>query len=298
MDLLKYIKEWLCKAELAENAELRSKLADELVKAQSLQLDLKESGKEKEALIGRVNELVKEVEKLQTERDPHKAIREELNDSHPKARILHTLPVFVKDGQVVQEEIPLQSFVGDFYDLHRTLKSKGLTLEQYKNENPDAEETALFNKLAFDIYKHTRIYVKYKYDIKKYGWSEFWQLPQLTFVLGEGDCEDSTNLLLSWFKAAGLPAFMFRNTCGMSKGGGHSTCYAYDFKDKIWRHLEATATSCRSTSFHNLPSKKKKDRLWIDDVWFSFNWENSWHVFETNAAEDTFPENFRIIPQG
>lgn len=227
--------------------------------------------------------------------EEYQAIAEKLDTQFPKAKVLHALPILLKDSQVVNKNVEVQNFVQDFYELHNKVKKMGFTLEAYKEKYPKYNWGELVNKLAFDIYKHTRRYVTYKYDINKYGFSEYWQISILTHYLGQGDCEDSTNYLLSWFKAAGLPAFAFRNTCGGTKLGGHSTTYAYDFKNKVWKHMEATTQTTRGLKdFYSLPDKNKPHQLHITDVWWSFNWEFAWHKFETAAAKKTMPERFTI----
>ena len=252
-----------------------------------------------EELVNKMRDLQKQVDDLTAPDIPQEIIAtmEELEHTHPQVTIRHELPILLKDTQVEKIDIKIQNFIEDFYDIRERCKRKGFLLRKYLQDHPTLGWGEVVNKLAFDIYKYTRQFVTYKYDKTKYGFNEFWQLPQLTHYLGEGDCEDSANLLMSYFKAAGLPAWAFRNTCGMSSLGGHSTVYAYDFKDKKWRHLEATSrTTGTARSFHSLPDKKTKDELWIDDVWYSFNWEAAYHLFETSAAEDTFPENFVIEP--
>ncbi len=225
----------------------------------------------------------------------YQGVAEELNKKYPQVSVTHDLPILIKDGNVVNVNVKVQNFIGEFYELQNKVKRLGFTLEAYKQKYSEHEWGELVNKLAFDIYKHTRRYVKYKYDVNKYGFNEYWQLPILTHYLGEGDCEDSSNLLLSWFKAAGLPAFALRNTCGMTKLGGHSTVYVYDFKNDVWRHMEATSQTTRGLkNFYSLPSKKKPHQLHIVDVWWSFNWENAWHKFETAGARKTMPKRFTI----
>jgi hypothetical protein len=244
----------------------------------------------------RIVELNKEIDEVKKEEIPTRLLplKKQLDEKHPKAIITHELPIMKAKGNVEEVEIRVQNFVTDFWELRNRVGNLGFTMKAYREKYPDLpyEERAML--LAFDIFKHTRRYVTYKYDSNQFGLKEFWLLPEVTYYLGEGDCEDSSNLLLSWFKAAGIPSFMVRNTCGETKLGGHSTVYVYDFKAGLWRHMEATETSIRAKQFEQLPTKNNPDQLWITDVWFSFNWDDAWHKFETEHAQATMPEKFIV----
>ncbi|MBI4453253.1 transglutaminase-like cysteine peptidase [Candidatus Woesearchaeota archaeon] len=139
------------------------------------------------------------------------------------------------------------------------------------------------------IYRHTRKYFEYGDDQEIAGVPEYWLFPFELRATGKGDCDDWANELASYLIGAGVPNYRVRVVCGKTRsGGGHSTVYVLGDNQKTWYHLNST------TALHEIPtdrlelmptSKDVSDRMGIGEVWFSYNNEHAWHVFEGNAEK-------------
>ncbi|MBS3121530.1 transglutaminase-like cysteine peptidase [Candidatus Woesearchaeota archaeon] len=139
------------------------------------------------------------------------------------------------------------------------------------------------------IYRHTRKYFEYEDDQQIAGVPEYWLFPFELRATGKGDCDDWANELASYLIGAGVPNYRVRVVCGQTRsGGGHSTLYVLGDNQKTWYHLNST------TALHQIPtdrlesmptSKDVSDKMGIGEVWFSYNNEHAWHVFEGNAEQ-------------
>jgi hypothetical protein len=168
----------------------------------------------------------------------------------------------------------------------------GFTLKKYLEKFKDLSFGEVVNKLMYDISKGYVGRKRYMYDKDLYGVSEQWAPPIDTWYLRKMDCENSTNELMALFEAAGLVGELrsfYWNVVGNSPVGGHSTLYAWDFKNLVWRHIETTVTKISYMSFDSFPTNDDtNDRSRITDVWFSFNSDVARHTFKTDAAADTY----------
>lgn len=101
-----------------------------------------------------------------------------------------------------------------------------------------------FDKRALLIWNYVITNCTYVYDKEAQGLSDFWQFPEETLKIGNGDCEDSSYLLASLLLASGISPFCIRVCLGTvyQKGqelGGHAFPVYLDEAGK-WRLLEST----------------------------------------------------------
>lgn len=303
MTLKAFLSQWVCdySGYEKETKELKNRIEDLKLEAKYYQDNLDLQKANNTLFNKQINELqqLNNTLKLQLEQDKedlfiaYDDIRTEIETKYKAKNVKYNLAISTKD-EIKNYKIDVRNFISTFYDLEEELKYNKLTIKDYIAKYKDLE-LAQYH-LILDIYNYSRKYVKYIYDINLYGASEFWQIPILTYYQKLGDCEDMSHLLLAFYKASGLPAWMFRNTCGMCKLGGHSTVYAYILKENKWYHLEATRTS-KYADYLAIPDKAKDD-LHITDVWFSFNWEQTYSEFVTNAAKDSYKKQDKYIIGG
>jgi hypothetical protein len=110
--------------------------------------------------------------------------------------------------------------------------------------------------------------------------------------MDKGDCEDYGNSLASHLIAAGVPHFRVRAVCGNCwgyNGSGHLTVYVLGDDLKTWYHINSTSTGSEYSNLTQCPkSNDPNDLIGIKDVWFSYNDQYSWSVFESVYSEDDF----------
>ena len=116
-----------------------------------------------------------------------------------------------------------------------------------------------------------------------------------TFFLKNGaclhQCEDFAHKIVSWMRAARIPADRIFVSCGVTRSGfGHSTVYVKDSTEE-WRHLNSTSPHYNRNNLQDFPSKNDStDNIGIhpEKFWFSFNDKISISKFETEEAKKFF----------
>lgn len=132
------------------------------------------------------------------------------------------------------------------------------------------------------IYGEAQEFYDYKYDSKDLGYSEYWKFPFQTMEQRKGDCEDHACKIISFLRAAGVPAWRVRNVCGITNtGGGHSTVYVLGDDMETWYHINSTSTTVHDSLTEYPEWGDENDGIGIDPdkVWFSFNDKHSWKDF-------------------
>ena len=144
-----------------------------------------------------------------------------------------------------------------------------------KNISPD--------KLALKVYKkYMKTYYRYKYDKDNWnGLNEFWEFPfELYAKYGDGkwwaDCDSHAIALVSYMRAAGVPAGYVWVVVGNCKLGGHATVYVYSEDDKKFHHTNSTTPYFKTkdnklTDFPLHKDAPDNDSFGIYNVWLSFN---------------------------
>lgn len=188
------------------------------------------------------------------------------------------------NGQRISADVRLFVTPNDGYIQEAITDEKDTNGRDLRVRNPNR-----CNEDIMRIYRHTRKYFEYEDDEKIAGVSEYWLFPFELRATGKGDCDDWANELASYLIGAGVPNYRVRVVCGQTRsGGGHSTVYVLGDNQKTWYHLNST------TALHEIPtdrlelmptSKDASDKISIGEVWFSYNNEHAWHVFEGNAEK-------------
>ena len=123
---------------------------------------------------------------------------------------------------------------GDREELRRVVETLNL---------PAARQTGTFDRRARIVWEWVAAEVKYVSDDTSQQILDFWQFPQETLALRQGDCEDSSFLLASLLLASGISPFCFRVVFGSVYREGGREAHAWPvYKDEtgIWRVLEST----------------------------------------------------------
>jgi len=286
-----------CRDELKELAEAE----EQRDAAQAENVQVHEALAQQGLQIADLNVLVKKLKEKRGIEIPEsiKAKAAEIRAKYPAAFICYKgFKIELKSGTITPE-IRLQDFVHVLPSHRNFCETRGLTLANYVENNPDIEFGELVNELAWDIYLAWLDSKKYKTDADLYGVEEQWSSLLATWYVREMDCENSTLEYQALIEAAGLVGDLrafFWNVCGSTYSGfGHSTLNAYDFRDDCFRHVETTLTVTNKKSFHDLPRwDSSADLLNIRDVWFSFNSEMARHTFKTDSAAETFKNRGRF----
>lgn len=211
-----------------------------------------------------------QLEVLQAQANPDSLIPPALDQllefyrsKYPRAEVIYNGRFWVtKDNERHYYPQDVRTFItpSDFRFVNQT---KPFRLTQMIKEQKD------FHKGCDALVYLTWSFLKpnYKPEMVEWGVTEYWNTPQETYAGAPMDCEDHANRLVSYCRAAGLPAKMIYNVCGDTQAGGHSTVY-YFASDRKWHHLEATAFA---QNVLDTPTKDNPDSLWVTKVWFRFN---------------------------
>ena len=108
---------------------------------------------------------------------------------------------------------------------------------------PVGGRTGTFDDRARTVWEWVVREVRYVGDEGSQRVREFWQFPEETLALRQGDCEDTTVLLVSLLMAAGISPFCVRAVIGWLEDGAGGTPHAWPvYKDEtgVWRILEST----------------------------------------------------------
>ncbi len=136
-----------------------------------------------------------------------------------------------------------------------------------------------YETLIPKIYKKIKVkYYKYEFDKNVWGTNEVWEFPFELRAKGfsEGfDCDSWSNFLVSYFRAAGLPAGKVWCVFGETDLGGHSTVYVWSDVDYKFHHLNSTYGRHSYSQVHLYPTHDDarigKDKIGIKKVWGSYN---------------------------
>ena len=225
-------------------------------------------------------------------------LADEHRNRYPTHRVLYGgFQIKLKD-RIERPQMAVQDFIHVLHSHREWCKLHGFSLEEYLLRYPKSDFGEVVNILMFDIFKRYVNMRKYLTDLLLFGVDEHWALLAIIWYLKIGDCEDTTNELMALFEAAGLSGPLrsfYWNACGMTHSDvGHSTLYAYDFRDGFYRHLETTLSRVRKTDFHQLPaSNSLQDRMNLKYTWMSFNSDVARHRFNTDAAAESFEKRSR-----
>ncbi len=110
---------------------------------------------------------------------------------------------------------------------------------------PTDRKIGTFDRRARIIWEWVANEIHYIHDSESHRKLDFWQFPAETLALKQGDCEDSSFLLVSLFLAAGISPFCVRVVFGSLKGNDkapkeHHIWPVYRDESGIWRILEST----------------------------------------------------------
>lgn len=153
----------------------------------------------------------------------------------------------------------------DFF-LERIIKDEGIW------------DLADYDSIMLACLKLVRKYVKYTPDKAQLGVDEYWTFPNETLLLGTGDCEDMSNLLVSLARNAGVPANLLRVCAGWVVAGdnaplGGHAYPVYKASDGEWRVIDCCYYP------NDLPILKRTPfylEPYYKDIWFSFNDMGAW----------------------
>lgn len=183
---------------------------------------------------------------------------------YPAAEVLYNGRYYaLKNGEKIYYPQDVRTFITPS-DFRFKNQSKPFNLPQMIKEQKD------FHKGCDALVRlvWTFLAPRYSEEANAWGVTEYWNTPQESYVGAPMDCEDHANRLVSYCRAAGLPAKMIYNVVGDTTLGGHSTVY-YFASDLKWHHLEATSHA--PSNLLETPTKTNPDSLWISNVWFRFN---------------------------
>jgi hypothetical protein len=109
-----------------------------------------------------------------------------------------------------------------------------------------------------------------------------------------GNCDSWASFIISFLIASGVPEWKCRVVVGMSKLGGHSTCYCYCDKTNKFHHLNSTMGAKSSykklEEYPTTDDAETTDPIGIYNVWLSYNNLFSWHKFSSEAKADFIKE--------
>jgi hypothetical protein len=298
MSLMTWLKSIFCKENVELEQELSNKTAS-LIKCEQNSEEYLNTITAKESEVAQLKDDLKDLEESK-DLIPSEIINkaEELKNSYPSANIVYKGYTIKLKSSTRVPEIRVQDFIQVINSHKDWIRTTGLSLDKYRELYPDMSFGDLINKLMFDIYKKYAPRKSYVTDNILYGVDEQWAPALDTWYLRQMDCENSTNELMCLFEASGLTSELrsfYWNVCGDTSVGGHSTLYAYDFKNDTWRHFETTATSVPYADFYSLPDNHDNtDELNITSVWWSFNSDIARHIFKTDADKKAYIKRKRF----
>lgn len=298
------LKELFCRGEGSRITTLESEAQENSTKMETMTTKAQQyvdALNEQRSQIGFLND---EIKRLKGELpiqipDDIKKLSLEIRNKYPAATIVYKGYAIKLKDTVVTPEIRVQDFIHMISSHHRWVKSKGLHLKYYLNNNPDLSFAENFNDVRRDLLAEHVKRKTYIYDSELYGVDEQWAPALDGWYLKKMDCEGSTNEALALFEAAGLGGILRSfnwNVCGYTYSGyGHSTINALDLVDKVHRHLETTVTRVKAATFSDFPEwTDKADQSNIKDVWWSFNSDIARHTFTTAGARKSYEKRKRF----
>lgn len=126
----------------------------------------------------------------------------------------------------------------------------------------------------------------YKSDNANYNKSEFWCMPFESLSKQSGDCEDGAILLANLLIIAGVPNWKIRVNCGYvfepisKKQVGHAYLTFFDEDNEKWVIVDW----CYYPNLKKINSREEyKKETMYQDIWFSFNNENSWAILDADV---------------
>jgi predicted transglutaminase-like cysteine proteinase len=143
---------------------------------------------------------------------------------------------------------------------------------------------------ALNLLKLVNRILTYKGDFEIKKVAEFWQHPEETYQIRQGDCEDGSLLLISLMRLAGVPAFRVKICAGnvlspvktaidISTETGH--CYVIYLSEKFneWFVLDWCYWFSDSIeAFNKTPHRDMKN---YKSIWWTVNDEFSWAQHST-----------------
>lgn len=232
----------------------------------------------------RINDLTSQLKEQKDAEEIDKLV-EELDNKYPKSDIEYRGRTFIDSDKRIPIDVRLLITPQDFH-IHNLIDKNKLHINISTYEE---DVVKIYNWIKTNYYKYT-------YDSNNYQVSEFWEFPFEILERKEidkdagFDCDSWAHFMLSFYRAAGLPAHLGRVVVGNSKIGGHSTVYIYSKKTGKWHHLNSTYGSNTKnkktlSEFYTTSDAGDKDLLGIYKVWHSNNDVYSWSTFETDGVE-------------
>jgi len=295
--LIKKIDDYFSRDERKKIEELKQKLLELTMNCENdkqylireinnLRNELDNKDREILNLKGQQLDYENQIDKLQAELykyhipDNIKRIIDYYDNKYPKQKIYYQgITLHTKKFGDVKLKIYIPDYIQSFRSLEIWLEERGLTLQNYLKKYK--EYAVAIDELRFDIYKEFLKEKKYMLDSELWGDKEFWSPSLFSWYLRKrgkfyGDCDSLSIVLMSLFKAAGLPRLQ-RLVAGRTYSGyGHCTIHIFNLKNKIWLQYEPTALS-------PYVFDKDKDRpIAIKQVWFSADWKFAWSTMPKN----------------
>lgn len=135
------------------------------------------------------------------------------------------------------------------------------------------------NQKALNCIKWVIQNFPYKSDSINYSQGEFWCMPYESLYKQSGDCEDGSILLANMLLVAGIPNWKIRITIGFvfepisKKRIGHAYVTFFDEENERWVILDW----CYYPNIKKIIDRGEyKKETMYQEIWFSFNNENSW----------------------
>jgi hypothetical protein len=171
------------------------------------------------------------------------------------------------------------------FQLHQLVKNNSAFVKDIQIANPTWSFHRCCDEAVLRIAK--AITVNYVTDDRTSGVPEYWMYAVERYHLGKGDCEDHAHLRHVCYRIAGVPAGLLRINCGSTKGnlGGHSTNY-YLKSDGKFYHINSTSNIFNYNDWKL--NDDPNDEIGLSGIWFSFNDENAWSQFTTDASRTSF----------
>jgi len=228
------------------------------------------------------------------------AVKSYWDNKYPKVYVSYagdTRTELQADGKsygMTVHDLPVTTWVTPNGFFAQQMQEMGLTLDSYLKKYPNRLEA--YDRLAFDIkdkvVDNMRVYAN---EQVQWDAPEVWRFPIEVWFDPKDDCEEWALLTASLWASAGLPSYRFRVVAGtVGDGEGHCTTY-WLARDNHFHHLNSTSSSkddVPSQDVVNAPLPGASgDLLGIQNVWFSFNQDYSWHAFESPAAAASFAAN-------
>lgn len=272
MELLKLIQNIFC----GEKNELNQELKE--------QLDA--CNKYKDTYKSKVTSLLDKIDKLKCENkrlllNGKWKYSAYVDNKYPSAEIYYKGRTFPNSTQMI--EVPVNVLITpNDPQIKADLKKWKISLTE---DNYETEIIKLYKKIRTKYYK-------YNYDKNVWGTAEIWEFPFETFEkmksnwTGE-DCDSWAIFQASYYISAGLNPSYVRVVAGMTSLGGHATVYIFSEADQKFHHLNSTYGRFWGTKLSDYPThadaRSGKDKIGIQNVWFSFNNLHAWHTFKTDA---------------